>query len=251
MTTHATPFPPAPGRRADVLTRLLLIGGVVGPALFVLALLLEGATRPGYSAWRNFGSQLSLSDQGWEQIANFIVCGVLCLGFAVAVPRALSPSKPRSKGVVTGSIALAVFGLSLIAAGIFVTGPALGYPPGADVRTAQSWHASVHGLAGIGAFGSLAVACFIFAVFFAGDARWRGWSVYSIVVGMTLALSFFLSNITAVLDMNGVWPNAPTGLIQRVGIIVGWTWISFFAWRLLQGQSRQAPQQMNDGGAAS
>jgi hypothetical protein len=236
MTTQATPFPTAPRRRGDATTRLLLIGGVVGPALFVVVLLLEGATRPGYSTWRNFGSQLSLSDQGWEQIANFIVCGALCLGFAVALRRAL----PRSKGVRAGSIALAVFGLSLIAAGAFVTGSALGYPPGADFGSAQSWHAALHGLAGVGAFGSLAVACFIFAFTFAGNAAWRGWTAYSIVVGVTLALSFFLSNITAVLDMTGAWPNAPTGVIQRAGILLGWTWISSFAWRLLQRQSRVA-----------
>jgi hypothetical protein len=242
MTMQATPSPTAPRRRGDSTTRLLLLGGVVGPALFVVVLLLEGATRPGYSAWRHFGSQLSLSDQGWEQIANFIVCGALCLGFAVALPRAL----PRSKTVMAGSIALAVFGVSLIAAGVFVTGPALGYPPGADFHSAQSWHAALHGLAGVGAFGSLAVACFIFARSFAGNAAWRGWTAYSIVVGVALALSFVLSNITAVLDMTGAWPNAPTGVIQRVGIVLGWTWVSFLAWRLWRRQSRTARVQASD-----
>ena len=54
-------------------TRWLLAGGVIGPVLFVLVFLVEGATRPGYSAWRNFVSQLSLSDQGWEQVANFLI----------------------------------------------------------------------------------------------------------------------------------------------------------------------------------
>jgi hypothetical protein len=223
-------------------TRLFLAGGVIGPLIFIVVLLIEGVTRPGYSAWRHFGSQLSLGDQGWEQIANFIVCGALCLGFAVALRHAL----PRSRGVMAGSVALAVFGCSLIAAGVFVTGPALGYPPGADVHSKESWHASLHGLAGVGAFGSLAVACFIFAFSLAGNTAWRGWTPYSIAVGVALALSFFLSNITAVLDMIGVWPNAPTGVIQRVGIVLGWTWVSYFAWRLLQRQSRAATLRMSD-----
>jgi hypothetical protein len=68
---------------------MLLLGGVIGPPLFVLVVLIEGAIRPGYSAWRDFVSALSLGDQGWEQIAIFLVCGLLALGFAVGLRRAL------------------------------------------------------------------------------------------------------------------------------------------------------------------
>ena len=55
-------------------TEFLLLCGVIGPLLFIVVLLIEGATRPGYSVLRNYGSDLELSNQGWEQIANFIVC---------------------------------------------------------------------------------------------------------------------------------------------------------------------------------
>ena len=34
----------------DQITRWLLAGGVVGPLLFIVVLLIEGATRPGSSA---------------------------------------------------------------------------------------------------------------------------------------------------------------------------------------------------------
>ena len=47
-------------------TRLLIASGVIGPLLFMLVFLIEGATRPGYSAWHNVVSSLSLSDQGWR-----------------------------------------------------------------------------------------------------------------------------------------------------------------------------------------
>src|SRR5437667_8071177 len=102
------------------LTRILLTGGVVGPLLFILVFLIEGATRPGYSAWRNFVSQLAESDQGWEQIANFLICGVLVLGFALVLRRTLGPGK----GVNVGQALLVVFGLGLLVAGVFVTDPA-------------------------------------------------------------------------------------------------------------------------------
>jgi len=62
-------------------TEFLLGCGVIGPLLFIVVLLIEGATRPGYSAWRNYGSDLELSNQGWEQIANFIVCGLLLVNW--------------------------------------------------------------------------------------------------------------------------------------------------------------------------
>src|SRR5439155_14475679 len=94
------------------LTRILLLGGVVGPLLFILVFLIEGATRLGYSAWRNFVSQLAESDQGWEQIANFLVCGVLVLGFTLMLRRTLGPTKD----VKLGQALLVVFGLGLLVA---------------------------------------------------------------------------------------------------------------------------------------
>ena len=91
---------------------------------------------------------------------------------------------------------------------------------------------SLHGLAGLVCFVSLAVACFVLARRFAGDARWRGWAVYSILTGVVVVLFFIASNVTSVLDMRGVWPNAPTGLLQRIAIVAGWGWIALLATRL-------------------
>src|ERR1700680_3139124 len=66
-------------------TRFLIAGGAIGSLLFIIVFLIEGATRPGYSAWHNYVSSLSLSNQGWMQIANFLICGLLTLGFAVGL----------------------------------------------------------------------------------------------------------------------------------------------------------------------
>lgn len=220
--------------RSDRLTQWLLAVGVVGPVLFVIVLFVEGATRPGYSSWRNFGSQLSLSSQGWEQVANFYVCGLLCIAFAFGLRRALR----NGRGATWGPILIGVFGLSLISAGIFTTDPALGYPPGVPIHNVafmrESLHSIIHGLSGLTAFASLAAACFVLARRFAGNPAWRGWALYSVLTGMVIAASFVASNATSVLDMRGVWPNAPTGLIQRIGIIAGWGWMAIVAVRLLR-----------------
>jgi hypothetical protein len=106
--------------------RLLLSCGVVGPPLFVVALLVEGATRSGYSTWRNFGSQLSTGPWGWTQITNFIVCGLLVCCAAVGFRQV----RPTGTGSTWGPALVGLFGVSLVIAGAFVTDPALGYPPG-------------------------------------------------------------------------------------------------------------------------
>jgi hypothetical protein len=40
--------------------RLLLAGGAIGPLLFIVVFLIEGATRPHYSVWQDAVSALSL-----------------------------------------------------------------------------------------------------------------------------------------------------------------------------------------------
>jgi len=91
-------------------TRYLIAGGAIGPLLFIIVLLIEGATRPGYSAWHNYGSSLSLGDQGWMEIANFLVCGLLTLCFAVGLRQVLH----TGRGSVWGPILLGVFSVALI-----------------------------------------------------------------------------------------------------------------------------------------
>ena len=216
-------------RDDSLVTRLLITGGAIGPLLFVIVLLIEGATRSGYSAWHNYGSSLSLSDQGWMQIANFLVCGLLVLGFAVGLRRVFQ----TGKGSVWGSIFIGVFGVSLIVAGLFVTDPSLGYPPGTISSGPQTLHGTIHGLAGLIAFTSLPIASFVIARRFAGDPDWKGWTLYSVVTGVIVLVFFIASTAVSTLDENGVLPGSPTGLLQRIAIIVGWSWIALLAISLL------------------
>ncbi len=213
-------------------TMLLLAGGVIGPLLFVLVFLIEGTTRPGYDAWRHFVSELSLSDQGWMQMANFIVCGLLILGFAIGLRRSLAPGLGSSMA----SVLLAITGISLLIAGLFVTDPILGYPPGTPSAPPQSLHGTIHGIAGLIVFLSVAFACFVLVRYFFHDAHWRGWAAYSILTGLLVLVFFFGSNVTAVLSATRAWPNAPTGLLQRVAFLLGWGWIALLALKLYREQ---------------
>src|SRR5437879_4740554 len=194
----------------SVVTRLLIAGGAIGPLLFIIVLLIEGATRPGYSAWHNYGSSLSLGPGGWMQIANFIVCGLLTLCFAIGLRQVFR----TGRGSVWGPILLGVFGVGLMVAGVFVTDPGLGYPPGTHTSCPQSFHGTMLGVNAIFTFGSLAIACFVLASRFAGDANWKGWALYSVVTGVLMVGSFIGSAVVSALDEGGVLPGSPTGLIQ-------------------------------------
>src|SRR5215469_17820902 len=72
-------------RDQHLTTKLLLLCGAIGPLLFVVAFLIEGATRPDYNAWQTTISTLSWGEQGWIQIVNFSLFGVLMLCFAVGL----------------------------------------------------------------------------------------------------------------------------------------------------------------------
>jgi hypothetical membrane protein len=205
----------------------LLLAGVVGPLVFIVVFLLEGATRPGYSAWRHYVSQLATGDLGWMQVINFVICGGLVLAFAIGLRQAIK----GTPGSIVGPLLLGLFAVSLLVAGVFVTDPALGYPVGAP--QVHTTHGMIHGLAGLAAFSLLAMTAFAMALHFAA-ARERRWAIYSAGVGL-LIIAFFIASTTAsVMDAAGTWQNAPTGFFQRIAIIGGWTWIAMVALRELR-----------------
>src|SRR5262249_43021842 len=98
--------------------------------------------------------------------------------------------------------------------------------PGVPAPVSPTLHGVVHALAGLFTFVALGAACFALAWRFAGDARWRGWTGYSIVTGTVVVLSLVFSNVPSL--------RAFGGFIQRVGIIGGWSWIILLAVRLLR-----------------
>jgi len=211
--------------------RAALYAGVVGPLLFIAVFLVEGFTRPGYSQWRNFVSQLSTGETGWVQIVNFLVCGGLVLLCAVGLRQALK----GTRGAVGAPILLGLFAISLLVAGIFSTDPVLGYPPG--VPEIQTTHGAIHGVAGLLAFTLLPAACFVTAWHLAKQPGEGRWAVYSIAVGLVVMVFFFAAAFSSQADMSGTWPNAPTGIFQRIAVFAGFTWISIVAWHLIRKEA--------------
>src|SRR6266516_7522593 len=199
-------------------TRWLLLAGVIGPILFVAVLLIEGWTRPGYDPQRMYGSLLSLGDQGWQQIANFLVTGVLFVLAAFGWRRSM-PDGPGCRWV---PILLGLAGIGLMVAGVFVTDASNGYPPGTPPgrAAAGSWHGAIHDLASIFfVFFGLPAAMFIMARRFRGEGS--RWSLYSLASGVGVFVA--LAAMFAFPDL--------LGLMQRVAIVIAFGWVARVSWR--------------------
>ena len=211
----------ATGRRIgapSLSLRLLLACGIVGPLLFILMFLVEGATRPDYSPLRHPVSSLSIGDLGWMQIANFIITGALLIAFALGVRRALPSATWRA-------LLLGLVGVGLIGSGIFVTDPLNGYPPGtALVPTARTTHGVLHDLFGIPVFLGLPITCVVFGRLFRRLGQ-RGWATYSILAGLAMFVVF----IPARAGFSQRALAAFAGLFQHLSLIVGFTWIMLLA----------------------
>ena len=202
------------------LTSILLACGVIGPILFFVAVLVQGSTRPGYSALHHPVSTLSLGQNGWVQTVNFLVSGVLVLAFAFGLRRVLRPGT----GSTWGPILVGLTGLGFVGAAIFPTDPAFGYPPGA--AETQSLHGTIHTIVSNVGLLSLLVACFVLARRFARTPGWRGWAIFSIVSGVLIVIFAIGSTLASS-------PDEPFGLVQRLTIAAGWVWMALVAIRLL------------------
>jgi hypothetical protein len=121
--------------------RLLLAGMALGP-LFLLTWAVQAFTREGFRPGYHPMSLLSLGELGWIQILNFVICGLLHIDFAVGLRR----SWRHSPGSRWAPRLLAICGLGLIMAGVFVTDAGAGYPPGAPIGAPPriSWHGILH-----------------------------------------------------------------------------------------------------------
>jgi hypothetical membrane protein len=189
--------------------------GVLASALFTLVWLIEGALRPGYDPYRNWISELALTDRGWIQIASFLLSGTLVLVFA----RGLRAAMPTGPGSVWGPRLIAATGVALVAAGLFVIDPGLGYPPGAEA--VQTWHGALHDLAGSVMFLSLVAATIVYSRRFARP--------YALASGIAVLLGWLAAGVLAGLDYAGVWSPAPAGVAQRLSVLVGFGWLAYLA----------------------
>jgi hypothetical protein len=198
-------------------TSSLLIGGMLAGPLFVVVSLAQALTREGFDLSRHPWSLLSNGSLGWIQIANFIVSGLLVVAFAEGLRRGLVDAGERTRQARL----IAIYGVSLVAGGLFRADPAMGFPVGApEMPTSISWHGVLHLVAGAVGFLCLAAACFAIGRRYTAERRrWR--AVYSHATGVV-----FLAGFATVASGSG---GSMATLAFTAGVLGVWTWLASVA----------------------
>lgn len=187
-------------------TRLLAWAGILGPALFTVTFIALAQSRSGYSHVADPVSALAAGENGWIQNANFLVFGLLTIGFAVGLHLGIAPTRT---GVV-GPALLALSGVGLILAGLF--------PWMRDVSGEFSVPTG-HVVGAVTTFLGAGLALIVLSRRMARDRRWRGGlATYTLASGIVVIVLFLLTSRLAVPD------DAPlheyVGLLQRATIAV-------------------------------
>src|SRR5688500_13060799 len=139
-------------------TKLLLTGGVLAGPIYIIVGIAQILTREGFDITRHPLSFMSLGDLGWIQITNFIVTGLLVIAGAIGMRRLAQADKRLRRG----ALLVGIYGMGVLGGGLFVTDPALGFPPGTPdtYPTTMSWHGLLHFI-----FGQIGLLALIAAIF--------------------------------------------------------------------------------------
>jgi hypothetical protein len=202
--------------RREAVTGSLLGWGLVAGPLYVGVSLAQALTRPGFDLTRHAWSLLANGPGGWIQTANLLLSGVLLIAFAAGVRRSL--------GTRWAAGLLAVFGASMIAAGLLRADPAQGFPPGTpDGPGELTWPGVGHLVAGGIGFTALVAACLLLTARFARSGR-PGWAWFSGLTGVG-----FLAGFAGVASgVANAWTTL--GFVAAIGLV--FTWITGLAARL-------------------
>jgi hypothetical protein len=219
-----------PGSAANTLTgttdrtRRLLVCGVAAGPLFIGMSVIQAFTREGFDLKRHAISMLSLGDYGWVQIANFLISGCLAVLCAIGMRRALH----RGRAGTWGPVLVGIFGAGTLAAGLFSTDPAMGFPPGAPTGLPEtlSWSGVLHGVAFFVAFASLIASCFVCARRFAERKQWR-WTAYCAISGVAAPALVAL----------GVANPTSAGMPFLLAAATAFAWLAVLAMELLAERS--------------
>lgn len=208
----------------DGLTRALLWAGVVAGPTYVTAAAGQALSRDGFDIRRHAISLLSNGEGGWIQVTNFVVTGILTTAAAVGARRRIG-SLP---GGTWWPRLIAGYGLSLIAAGVLVADPALGFPPGAPAGAPSevTWQGLGHFMAGGVGFLAVTGACLVSSRVSTG-----GWALFSAVTGAAFLASFLaVASGTAGEGRNVAFTAAVT---------LVWAWLSLATARMLGSPSSE------------
>lgn len=199
------------------MSRFLTLGGVAGPIVFAIVVIICAAIRPGYSHISQFISQLGESG-GPNTIlmnyAGFMLPGVLIFLSGLGFARRL----PRSALTVAGSLLVAIFGLGIFAAGVFSCDPGC-------LPENPSREGFLHNFVSLIAFSAMIAGVAVLGFQFRRMPGWQAFAGYSFVTAVVAAaLLVGMVTVTAVMPV--------IGLVQRVFLGFLFLWLVLVAIRI-------------------
>ncbi len=208
--------------RSSPAVRWLALGGVVGSALFVTLIVVAGLLDEGYSHTSQAISELGGEGADYPalQSANFIVFGLLVVGFAWALGRHLG-------GSLLGPALIAFFGLTT-AIGNGVLQCDLGCE-------GQSTEGLLHNISGVSGFVAAIVGMFVLVRRWRPDPTWQSHARFTRVIALVA-----LGGLVAFIATQGLEAEAVDGLAQRVFAAALLIFIAVTALRLHREVSRSA-----------
>jgi hypothetical protein len=198
---------------------------LIGAGVFNLVAIVQSLLRPGYDAWQQSVSSLSLGQNGWIQVTSFIFFGAAVISTVAPWRRILA----GGRGAKSYPVLTLLSGISLVLCGILKQDPAPGYDPEGLRLTNPTLPGSLHlFFAGIGALSSI-IGLIVIARRFAQTQLWRGWNVYSVFMAVMMA---------ACIAVYSVWSVKSTGYagtFERVALLIVPIWGVTFLIRLESG----------------
>lgn len=199
--------------------RFLSLGGVAGPTVLTIIVMICGALRPDYSHAAQFISELGArgtSHAALLNFAGFVPAGLLLAGFGVS----LANLRPRRRGSVLAAACMTMFGLGLTFAGIYSC------DPGCPHRGASS-EAMLHDRITSFAFLSGIAGVALMAYYFRNLKNWRDLWPYSAITS-AMAYGFLIAS-GASLESRLL-----TGLCQRLFLGTLFLWCIIVSVRIFR-----------------
>lgn len=189
-----TRYEPANSHASRSRAQTLLLAAGLGGVPFTLAFVVLGAMAHNYRSLRDTISALEFTNLAVAQRFNFFAFGLLLISFAFGLSRELV----GGRGARLIPLFQFLTGLAVIGDAVFI------YEP-------------LHLVCDLVAFNSSLLVLFLFAWRFRGDARWRGWTTYSMLTA--LLMMGFLAAFGLQLHLGG-----PAGLMEKLASVTRTLW---------------------------
>jgi hypothetical membrane protein len=196
-------------------TRSLLGYGVIAGPFYLVVSLAQALSRDGFDPGRHEWSLLANGPGGWVQMLNLVLTGLMVVAAAVGFRRALGTGRAGT----WAPRLLAVYGVALVAAGVFRADPMNGFPLGTPDGPPPdpTVPGALHVVAGGVGFLALVAATWLLAGRFRHDGR-RRQATWTRATGVLFLAAF------AGIASGATSP--AVNLTFTAAVVLTWAWLS-------------------------